>query len=159
MPPSKSDITRMHAAIRQGLGMRIPTFEILRRYERHYDRLSPFLTDEQRFHIMSQFSRHENYLSERNALPVRPSSQQIKRQAGESLNRAHSTPVSVEQSDPFNLGPPSVAGNVLNTRKRSRSEENLMAIESLDDFNWDEPSPPPPPPPSSEGEFGGSISI
>ena len=160
MPPSKSEITRMHAAIRQGLSIRIPTFEILRRYERHYDRLSPSLNEEQRFHLMSQFARHENFLAERNNLPLRPSPQQIKRQAGETLNRAHSAPISTEDVDPFNIGPPSVAGNIRQAkRKRSKSEEDLMALESLDDFNWDEPPSPPPPPPPSEGGVGGPISI
>jgi hypothetical protein len=110
--------------------------------------------------MMSQFSRHENYLSERTSLPVRPSSQEIKRQAGESINRAHSAPVSTDTADPFNLGPPSVAGNTQpGKRKRSKSEEDLMALESLDDFHWDEPPSPPPPPPSSEGGVGGPISI
>lgn len=157
MPLSRREIQHIHRTIREGLALPIPTYEILRRYEFHYDRLAPYLNESENFHLMSQFARHENYLSERTGLSVRPTEAEISRQAGLSINKSKSKPVSTETADPFNLGPPTVAGNVTTKRKRTPSEEHLAALESI---NWDEdfspprpPSPPPPPP------SGGAITI
>lgn len=156
---TQQEIRDMHNAITTGLNMRIPTFEILRRYEEMYDEISPYLTETQNFNIQSQFARHENFLSESTGLTLRPDQEQMRRQAQVALNIAHSRPRSTEDADPFNLGPPTVAGSVTQKRKRSKSEEDLMANETLDWSDFDaSPGPPPgpgggggPPPPPMGG--------
>ena len=149
---TQKEIQDIHNAINSGLRMRIPTFEILRRYEALYDDISPYLTETQNFQIQSQFARHENFLSEFTGLTLRPDQEQMRRQAQEAVNIAHSRPISTEDADPFNLGPPTVAGSVTQKRKRSKSEEELMANETLDWSDFDT-SPGPPP-----GPGGGSSS-
>jgi hypothetical protein len=145
-----SEVNRRYGIVMQGLRLNIPTYEILRRYESHYDRLNPYLTHEQRFNMESQFSRHEYHLNERTGLGLRPSESEMKRQAGESRNKAHSRPVKASDVDKDDIGEPTAAGDTRRKRKRTPSEENLAALETID---WDDfgpsgpPSPPPPPPP------------
>lgn len=156
---TQQEIRDMHETIHSGLNLSIPTFEILRRYEEMYDEISPYLTAAQNFNIQSQFARHENFLSESTGLTLRPNQEQMRRQAQVALNVAHSRPRSTEDANPFNLGPPTVAGSVNQKRKRSKSEEDLMTNETLDWSDFDtSPGPPPgpgggggPPPPPMGG--------
>ena len=122
--PTIDEVNRLKSTLHKGLALKIPNFEILRRYEHHYDRLNPFISAEERFTIENQFARHENYLSEKNKLPIRPSKATIQKQK----EIAYSQPTRAKSYDP-----PSASG--VRTRKRSASEEALMSNEVI---NWDD---------------------
>lgn len=126
--PTVEEVKRLKEALYKGLSMRIPTFEILRRYEAHYDRAMPYLTHEENFNIQQQFARHENFLSEQTGLPLRPSQQEIRKQAAEAVNIAHSRPRQAREEEK-----PSGSGDI--RRTRSASEAELMSREQI---NWDE---------------------
>lgn len=126
--PTLEEIDRMKRTLKQGLSLKIPTYEILRRYEQHYDNVSRYLTHEERFQLESQFARHENFLAEQTGLSLRPSRQQIKKQAGEALNIAHSRPRQAREEEK-----PSGSGDI--RRTRSASEAELMSQEQI---NWEE---------------------
>lgn len=140
--------------IQAGLRQEIATWDILRRYEDHYNRVEPYLNEQQRFYLQTQFARHEANLEQRTGMGPRPSTEQIAQQKRDVERRINERPEEVD----FDY--PTGSGDV--RRKRTRSEEELSANEVVD---WGSlfdsldrgPSPPPPPPPAGGG--GGPISI
>lgn len=113
--------------LKSGMGKPIPAFSILRRYEDLYDSINKYLTSEERFNYESQFARHENFLSESSGLSLRPSPREIEQQFMRARNEAYTGRVQA-----YSSVPPSGAGE--RRRRRSRSEEALVARESID---WD----------------------
>lgn len=126
--PTLEEIDRMKRTLKQGLSLEIPTYEILRRYEHHYDNVSRYLTHEERFELENQFARHENFLSEQYKLPLRPSKEEIKKQAGEARNIAYSHPKKAREDEK-----PSASGEMRRTRSASEAE-----LASREQINWDE---------------------
>lgn len=139
-----------------GLRQQITTYETLRRYEEHYNRIEPHLSGDQQHYLMTQFARHEHHLGQRNRLPDRPSKEEEKTADTKrrniqqtALNLSLSHPIPLEDVDPFALEDPTAAGIIRRKRKRMVAEEQI---------NWDlfdfgpQPPPPPPPPPSGGGQ-------
>lgn len=146
--------------IQTGLRQEIMTYDTLRRYEEHYNRVEPYLSGEQRLYLQTQFARHEEVLSQRTGLGYRPTRAQIAQQKTDVERRTDEAPLATEDADPFALGEPTAAGDVY--RQRTKSEEDLASNEVLDwaglfDSLDRPPSPPPPPPPAAGG--GGPIAI
>ncbi len=146
MPPKNPK--GAYRTLMQGLRLPINNWDRLRQYERRFNALEPYLSQQEIFDAMNQFSRHEAYLSQRTGTGPRPTQEQL-----EDLRKRQNRSKSSRDEAPFDA--PEGAGRV--TAKRKAEEADLTFDEEIDyllgDY-FDPPSPPggpPPPPPPSGG--------